>query len=425
MDRKSQQNLFVILALGGIGALCFVVFVVLAPQPAANASISQNDQPRVDRSIIADRTSAAAPEMSWITTSRKEIEDLRAITDDLKSELAAEREGRGAAIDLIHKEYAEIIEQQMLKIEDLEAAVQARPAVAPATPGAPSTDDGAGFEETGSEFIRNRTGNPIAPTPFAPTPTSGGGKGDTRTARPPEGFDAGPRTFGGEFTLTPREETPIETVSVNTLHNYIPAGSYAPAIVLSGADAATNVVNRENPIPVLFRIAGPAVTAGLGRGRGARINITGCTVQGSAMGDLSSERVLVRLLTLTCIRRNGTIMETEISGYMTGAGKAGVRGRVVSREGGLVTNAGIAGALQGLSGAISGAGGSAAGADGTADLAGIAAAAGAAAAAGGVQEAATTLSEYYINRAEQYQPVISLNGGTPVELVFLEGVSLQ
>ena len=424
MDRKSQQNLFVVLGLAGVGALFFVVFVVLAPQPAANANVS-SDAPRVDRSIIADRTSAAAPEMSWITTSRKEIEDLRAITEDLKSELAAERQGRDAAIELIHEEYASVIEQQMLKITELEASIAVRPASAQVLQSDRRGDPGAGFEDTGSEFIRNRTGNPISPTPFAPTPVGGGGEFNQRMARPPEGFDAGPRTFGGEFTLTPREETAMETVSVNTLHNYIPAGSYVPAVVLSGADAATNVVNRENPIPVLFRITGPAVTAGLGQGRGARINVTGCTVQGSAMGDLSSERVLVRLLTLTCIRRNGTIMETEVAGYMTGAGKAGVRGRVVSREGGLVTNAGIAGALQGLSGAISGAGGSAAGADGSPDLAGIAQAAGAAAAAGGVQEAATTLSEYYINRAEQYQPVISLNGGTNVELVFLEGVSLQ
>lgn len=424
MDRKSQQNLFVVLGLAGVGALCFVVFVVLAPQPAANANVA-NDAPRVDRSIIADRTSAAAPEMSWITTSRKEIEDLRAITDDLKTELAAERDRRDEAVEMIHEEYASVIEQQMLKIEELEAAMQVRPASSPATSSDILDDPGAVFEETGSEFIRNRVAAPSGSTPFAPTPAGGAFDGSKGTARPPEGYNAGPRTFGGEFTLTPREESVVETVSVNTLHNYIPAGSYAPAVVLSGADAATNVVNRENPIPVLFRISGPAVTAGLGRGQGARINITGCTVQGSALGDLSSERVLVRLLTLTCIRRNGTIMETEIAGYMTGAGKAGVRGRVVSREGNLVTNAGIAGALQGLSGAISGIGGSAAGADGSADLAGIAQAAGAAAAAGGVQEAATTLSEYYINRAEQYQPVISLNGGTNVELVFLEGVSLQ
>jgi conjugal transfer pilus assembly protein TraB len=204
------------------------------------------------------------------------------------------------------------------------------------------------------------------------------------------------------------------------LRNYIPAGSYAEAIVLSGADAATNVANRENPIPVLFRITGPAITAARGGNNGARVNIEGCTVQGSAIGDLSSERVRVRLLSLTCLARNGDVIETAISGYMVGAGKEGVRGQVVSREGPLVTNAAIAGALQDLAGALTPA------TDGDVDsVAEIAQNAAAAAGAGGVETAATTLSEYYINRAEQYQPVISLNGGTRVELVFLEGVSLR
>lgn len=419
MDRKSQQNLFVVLGIACVATLCFVIFVVLAPQPAANAQIGATETPSVDKSIIADRTSAAAPEMSWITTSRKEIEDLRAVTDDLRSELQAERQGRDQAIELIHEEYAEVIEQQMLKLTELETAIATRPA---STQPTIVTDDdpGAGFEDTGSEFIRTRTGGPQTATPFAPIPSNG--TRDASRADEVPAAEPRPRSFGNEFSLSPREEAVVETTSVNTLHNYIPAGSYAPAVVLSGADAATNVVNRENPIPVLFRISGPAVTAGVGRGRGARINITGCTVQGSAIGDLSSERVLVRLLTLTCIRRNGTVMESEIAGYMTGAGKAGVRGRVVSREGNLVTNAGIAGALQGLAGA---AGGKGSAEDGEADLAGIAEAAGAAALAGGVQGAASTLSEYYINRAEQYQPVISLNGGTNVEIVFLEGVSLQ
>ncbi len=420
MDRKSQQNLFLVVGGLGVIALFFVVFVVLAPKQVATASPG-GDAPRsIETSIIADRTSAAAPEMSWITRSRAEIEDLRSLTEDLKEEIAAERQGRAQAINEVHEEYASVIEQQILKIEALEVAVAERPALAAPLPGQDPAG-GPDFSETGSEFIRTRTAAPQNATPFAPRAANGTPDLTGQSARPGAPIDPGPRSFGSDFQLSERETEP-EPASVNTLHNYIPAGSYAPAVVLSGADAATNVINRENPIPVLFRISGPAVTAGVGRGQGARINITGCTVQGSAIGDLSSERVLVRLLTLTCIRRNGTIMETEISGYMTGSGKAGVRGRVVSREGNLVTNAGIAGALQGLAGAVAGTGG---GEDGIDDVASIAQAAGAAAAAGGVQQAATTLSEYYINRAEQYQPVISLNGGTRVEIVFLEGVSLQ
>ena len=416
MDRKSQQNLFLVLGTLGVAALLFLVVFVLAPKQTATASIGPSSAGSIDKSIIADRTSAASPEFSWVTTSRVEIENLRALTEDLKLELQAERVARDRAIETIHEEYAGVIEQQMLKISNLETAVAERPVAPPA----PSPDDaGPGaYADTGSEFIRTRT-TPRGATPFAPSDSDA--IPVRRSAVPGAPVEMPQRSFGSDFQLTerPQEEAPP---AGNTLHNYIPAGSYAPAVVLSGADAATNVVNRENPIPVLFRITGPAVTAGAGRGAGARINISGCTVQGSAMGDLSSERVLVRLLTLTCLRSDGSIMETEIAGYMTGSGKAGVRGRVVSREGNLVTNAGIAGALQGLSGAFGAANG---GAEEGADLAGIAQAAGAAAAAGGVQQAATTLSEYYINRAEQYQPVISLNGGTQVEIVFMEGVSLQ
>lgn len=421
MDRKSQQNLFLVVGVLGVIALFFVVFVVLAPKQVATAATNNETARAIETSIIADRTSAAAPEMSWITRSRAEIEDLRSLTEDLKSEIAAERQGRAQAISEVHEEYASVIEQQILKIEALEVAVAERPTLAAPPIGSSQEAVGPDFSATGSEFIRTRTAVPQNATPFAPRTANATPDPTGQSAVPARPTDAGLRSFGRDFQLSEREAEP-EPASVNTLHNYIPAGSYAPAVVLSGADAATNVINRENPIPVLFRISGPAVTAGVGLGPGARVNITGCTVQGSAIGDLSSERVLVRLLTLTCIRRDGSIMETEIAGYMTGSGKAGVRGRVVSREGNLVTNAGIAGALQGLAGAVTGTG---TGEEGIEDVASIAQAAGAAAAAGGVQKAATTLSEYYINRAEQYQPVISLNGGTRVEIVFLEGVSLQ
>jgi conjugal transfer pilus assembly protein TraB len=123
---------------------------------------------------------------------------------------------------------------------------------------------------------------------------------------------------------------------------------------------------------------------------------------------------------MTCLQRDGGVIETSVSGYMAGNGREGVRGQVVSREGALVTSAALAGALQGLAGVAQ------PGENSTdASASEIARNALTAAGVGGVQQAATTLSEYYINRAEQYQPVVSLSGGTQVELVFLEGVSLQ
>ncbi|MBL1436770.1 MAG: TraB/VirB10 family protein [Rhodobacteraceae bacterium] len=273
------------------------------------------------------------------------------------------------------------------------------------------------YSATGSEFIERRTGF----TPSGQTPAGSNRRQGAAQNIVDENGNAIAQSFGQVFALTV-QETEAPTDERNTLRNYIPAGSYASAVVLSGADAATNVADRESPVPVLFRITGPAITAARGGGRGAEINIEGCTVQGSAIGDLSSERVRVRLLTLTCIKRNGEVVEQAISGYMVGAGKAGVRGRVISREGGLVANAAIAGVLGGLANDASSATGNT---DGANSLGEIVTGAATAAGVGGVQTAAQTLSEYYINRAEQYQPVITLNGGSVVELVFMEGISLR
>lgn len=413
MERKQQQMAVLAIGGGAVAVLAYLVFGVLAPSPS-DASFLDRQEGQIDVSVVADRTSAAAPEMSWVAKSRADLENLNNLVADMRETMAAERQERANEVAQLREEYDEIIVQQAQKIAALEEqavlsaeaqVTQAAAAVPPATL----------YQDTGSEFIdrRSNPGGTVSRPPLAPAQ-----RGEQTASAPNGGATVVVGGFGQSFTLIAQRET--EKDARRTPGSYLPAGSYAPAVVLSGADAATNVVDRENPIPVLFRITGPAVTAAAGGGRGLRINIEGCTVQGSAIGDLSSERVRVRLLSLTCVRRDGAIMESEISGYMVGAGKAGVRGRVVSREGPMVTNAALAGALQGLASVAQSE--TETDADTVQELTQSALSA---AGAGGLETAASTLSEYYINRAEQYQPVIALNGGTAVELVFMEGVSLQ
>ena len=415
-DRKKQQYIVFGLGLGAVLALGIVIFGVLAPKnPAALPMRSSNEG--IDVSIVADRTSAAAPEMSWVTSSRAEIDRLAALVDDLTKSMDAQREATSEQIASIRQEYDDMILQQADRIAELEVvpAPVVRPSGGHGSSAGVSTPDYASF---GGEFISRE---PIRRDTTGQSEEAQRGASNASPSQQFDGQTPQPGSFGQSFTLVEPTQSESERAT-NRLVNYIPAGSYAPAVVLSGADAATNVVDRENPTPVLFRITGPAITAGHKGVAGGKINIEGCTVQGSAIGDLSSERVRVRLLSLTCLKRSGEVIEERIAGYMVGAGKAGVRGRVVSREGALVTNAAIAGALNGLASAADTA--SASGSE-TTSIEDIARTAGIAAGTGGVQSAANTLSEYYINRAEQYQPVISLNGGTKVELVFMEGISLQ
>ncbi|MEX0303785.1 MAG: TraB/VirB10 family protein [Leisingera sp.] len=324
--------------------------------------------------------------------------------------------------EAIRQEYDEPILQLIEKISELEnqlAEAKSSPAAngpeqtfnaAAQLPGKDFLTQGPAEIGPGNDFIERRTPSRTATR----RPGQTAGDGENAVAR---------SNFGQSFTLATIEQPETDEREIRRLGSYLPAGSYAPAVVLSGADAATNVSNRDNPIPVLFRITGSAVAAALGNSQPARVNLKGCTVQGSATGDLSSERVKVRLISMTCVNRQGEVLETKVAGYMAGSGKEGVRGHVVSREGANVRNAAIAGALGGLGKGLS-AGATASLSQENASVSQLLQSAGAGTLAGGAEEAASTLADYYIKRAEQYQPVVSLYGGTKVELVFLEGVEL-
>ena len=208
---------------------------------------------------------------------------------------------------------------------------------------------------------------------------------------------------------------------------WLPAGSHAEAVVLAGVDASAAVSSQGDPRPVLLRIVSPAWTAADGSGA-LSVDIDGCTVTGAAHGDLSSEKVYARLRTLTCAGSvPGTVLETQVAGFVAGAGKTGVRGPVVSREGALVEKAFLAGMVSGLGEGVAGAfapqavatgGGAAAVNTGIADI-------GRAGLGAGARSAGSKVADYLIRRAEQYQPVIQLQAGTRVTVVFIEGAWLD
>lgn len=411
--RKKQQWLVLGLAAG----VLLLVILVLGQVMNARRAVFQGSGAgnRVDETIIADRTSQASPELSWARQSREEIERLGRTVSELTSTVTALTESQQSGIEALRAEYDEVIVAQQAEINALKEG--AGGAAVPAPPGAALGSNG---ENYGQEFIN--AGGTRSAVPGQPGAAAGQGTG---TATQP--FGSG---FSVDFTLTPLPEPPPAATEeqsslVHDLRSYIPAGSYAPAVVISGVDASTGVVSRDNPVPVLVRLTGPAITAAGGAGQGRRIDITGCTVLGSAMGDLSSERVYVRLTTLTCIGKGNQVIETQVAGLIAGSGKAGVRGHVVSREGNLATSAAIAGALGGFADAISSAASIAGSNDGAETVGSVLAGAGTGMVGGAAGNAADRLAEYYIKRAEQYQPVVSLYAGTEVEVVFMEGVSLK
>ena len=208
---------------------------------------------------------------------------------------------------------------------------------------------------------------------------------------------------------------------------WLPAGSHAEAVVLAGVDASAGISSQGDPRPVLLRLTGPAWTAAED-GSALQVDVAGCTVTGAAHGDLSSEKVYARLRTLTCAGPEpGSVIETEVAGFIAGSGKTGVRGPVVSREGALVQKAFLAGLVSGAGQgaaqafqpqAVATGGGAAVANTGLGDI-------GRAGLGAGASSAGQKVADYLIRRAEQYQPVIQLRSGTRVSVVFLEGARLD
>ena len=156
-----------------------------------------------------------------------------------------------------------------------------------------------------------------------------------------------------------------------------------------------------------------------------RAKVKECFLLGSGYGDISSERAYLRLESLSCVLNNGEVIDTPAKGYVVGEdGKAGMRGRLISKQGQVLANALMTGIIsgigQGMQQSAMSYSTSALGTVGTVDAgkefqAGIGA---------GVGRALDRLSQYYIDLAEKMFPVIEVDAGRVVDVVLTKGVTL-
>jgi len=218
-------------------------------------------------------------------------------------------------------------------------------------------------------------------------------------------------------------------VKIKKIGNYIPAGSYVEAKMISGVDAGIGVSAEADPRQVLLRVTGKVISAGFGKDYLTTERLLGCIVQCQAVGDLSSEKAYLKPVVITCAKSKEAIIEIPVKGYVTSNGKVGIRGEIVSREGDLVTKSFLSGLVGGIGGGVSqlyqpqyAISGGFAVKQGQADQAKSLLGSGL---GSGINESSNRLSDYLIKRAEQYQPVISINEGVRVDLVFQEGFSLN
>lgn len=215
-----------------------------------------------------------------------------------------------------------------------------------------------------------------------------------------------------EYTMPHEEKNELFPVEKRT-----PANVSVRAILISSVDAVCRLDAQSDPIPVKLRLLDDGHLPG-----GVTVKLKGCLIGASAYGDISSERVYMRLENLTKVNPNGQAIETEVTGYVSGEdGRFGMRGTVVDRSAKILKPALGSGILSGIAQTLQSAcarpsretiNAYTVGADFAQNS------------AGGAADAFSMLASYYIKRAEQVQPVLQVDAGRIVDITFTQGFSM-
>lgn len=127
------------------------------------------------------------------------------------------------------------------------------------------------------------------------------------------------------------------------LKRTLPSGSMMQGVLINGMDATAGR-GKGGAVPALVRIKKNAVLPN-------RYNqlVKECFVIVSGVGNLATERAEMRAENLSCVFKDGEIIDAPISAYVVGEdGKTGMRGRVVSKQGSIIAKSMIAGFLGGF-----------------------------------------------------------------------------
>lgn len=191
---------------------------------------------------------------------------------------------------------------------------------------------------------------------------------------------------------------------------------------MSGLDAPVSSDGKGNPAPLLIRIKDLAVLPNAVRG-----NLQGCFIVAEGLGNLGTERAELRLISLSCISRDGTaVIDQKIKGFTVDSdGKLGLRGRVVSKLGSTISRAMLAGLFGGAGDAIKQSATSTSinplGSTQTIDPKNL----GLAAAGGSLSSGFKQIQDFYMSLAKMSMPVIEIGALKKINIVFSEGTWLE
>jgi hypothetical protein len=210
-------------------------------------------------------------------------------------------------------------------------------------------------------------------------------------------------------------KTKAEVSSVKQV-SYLPGGSMARSVLLTGVDAPVG----GKPFPVLL-----ALNEAFASPNSYSVPLKGCFALGKAEGNASSERADIQIVRISCVLPDGKAFEQEITGYLVGEdGKQGISGKLVDKEGRKIAFAAVAGVGAGLAKAfgqqqvtnvVTDSGAITSTVTGDALTFGL---------ASGAQGAATEMQRYFQKQAERLFPVVEIDAGKNVTMVMLSGTKV-
>lgn len=202
---------------------------------------------------------------------------------------------------------------------------------------------------------------------------------------------------------------------------YLPASSFVSARLLTGGYVGTGAGAGMTPIPVVMRLEEAVTLPNMNES-----DLSGCFVSGSATGDLSSERVHIRLDRLSCVAPTGEALDMRVQGWVyDNAGMLGLPGKLITRSGQAIANALSVSILSGIGEAVS----LTSQTTSTSTLTGTQTSeiknAWGAGLGKGISDGFDRIAEYYLDLADRIFPVLEVTPGQRVDVVFAQGALIR
>jgi len=389
-DVKKKQKIILFTVVGGLIAVVIIGLWASDPNRGKPSprEIQQREQEKVSKNFDVDANAVTAEE-SWISQSEQNMHEVR-------------QQNKEMAIQL------KMLQEQLEDMKRNGGTGQSSPSGLPVKQSNLPPPPPPPAPETSSSPLPSKEVIARNALPPAPTAVNQGGQGNANPV-------------GSIQMVSLTDEGPGgEKEKIKNVATYLPTGSFTTAVLLSGIDAPTGGQAQTSPVPVLLRMMDDGQLPNY-----FNSDVQDCHIVGAAWGEISSERAHIRLETLSCVLLNGDIIEVPVKGYVAGEdGKAGLRGRLVEKQGSLLAKSLLAGVASGMGNSLTQqyqqTSTSALGTVTTIDPNKVVEA--------GLTEGASTaldrLAEYYIDRANEMYPIIEVDANRIGEVVLTGGSDL-